>query len=294
MPADDMPAAEVDVTDDLVRALLEEQCPDLAGLPLVLLANGWDNAIFRLGDELTVRLPRRALSAALVEHEQRWLPSLAERLPLPIPAPVRCGRPGLGYPWSWSVCPWLSGAIAELHPPHDKFAAAADLGGFLRALHVVAPDDAPANPFRGVPLIERDAVTRERADAVAGLVDRDAVLERWTELVATPAFAGAPVWLHGDLHPANVLVDDGRISAIIDFGDITAGDPATDLSVAWMVLPVEARAAFRSAVGGVDDDTWARARAWALALGLAYVAGSADNPMFSRLGVRVIAEALAG
>jgi aminoglycoside phosphotransferase (APT) family kinase protein len=294
MPADDMPVAEVDVDAELVRSLLEEQCPDLAALDLALVANGWDNAIFRLGDELTVRMPRRALSAVLVEHEQQWLPGLAERLPLPIPAPVRCGRPGLGYPWSWSVCPWLRGAIAERVPPDDPVVAAEALGGFLRALHVDAPPDAPANPYRGVPLAERDDVTRQRADQVAGLVDRDAVVACWEALLTTPAWVRPPRWLHGDLHPANVLVDGGRIAAIIDFGDITAGDPATDLSVAWMLLPPDARSTFRVAVGGVDDDTWSRARAWALSLGLAYVAGSADNPMFSRLGQRVVAQALAG
>lgn len=294
MPADDMPAAEVDVTATLVHSLLVEQCPDLASLELELVANGWDNAIFRLGDEFTVRLPRRASSAALVEHEQRWLPALADRLPLPIPAPVRDGRPGLGFPWSWSVCPWLRGSIAELTPPDDAFVGAGDLGAFVRALRVDAPSDAPANPFRGVPLERRDTVTRERAERVADLVDRDAVLACWDELLATPTWAGPPQWLHGDLHPANVLVDQGRISAVIDFGDITAGDPATDLSVGWMLFRADARSTFRAAAGPIDDDTWARARGWALTLGLAYVANSADNPMFSRLGQRVVAQALAG
>lgn len=294
MPAADMPAAEVDVTEELVRTLLREQCPDLAGLDLRLLANGWDNAIFRLGDQLTVRLPRRSLSAALVEHEQRWLPDLAGRLPLPIPAPVRCGRPGAGFPWPWSVCPWLHGTIAERTPPDDPMIAAEALGAFLRALHTPAPADAPANPFRGVPLVQRDDATRTRVDHVSNLVDRDAVLACWDELLATAPWTGPPLWLHGDLHPANVLVDGGRISAIIDFGDITAGDPATDLSVAWMMLPAAARPTFRAAVGSVDDDTWSRARAWALSLGLAYVANSADNPMFSHLGVRVVEQAMAG
>jgi aminoglycoside phosphotransferase (APT) family kinase protein len=277
-----------------VQALLAEQFPDLADLELTELAYGWDNAMFRLGDELTVRLPRRALAARLVEHEQRWLPTLAPRLPLPIPAPVRSGRPGAEYPWSWSVCPWLPGVVASRAAPDDPVEAAETLGRFLAALHQEAPIDAPPNPFRGVPLAQRDEVTRQRADQVASLVDRGAVIACWSELAATPPWSGSPLWLHGDLHPANVLVDAGRIAAIIDFGDITAGDPATDLAVAWMLLPETARSRFRTAAGVIDDDTWARARGWALSLGLAYVASSADNPMFSRLGQRVVAAALAG
>jgi aminoglycoside phosphotransferase (APT) family kinase protein len=293
MPADDMPAAEVDVSEVVVRALLAEQSPDLAHLELIELAYGWDNAIFRLGAERTVRLPRRALAAELVEHEQRWLPELAKSLPLPIPAPVRIGRPGAGYPWSWSVCPWLPGVIALREPPTDAFEAAKTLGAFLSALHHEAPIDAPPNPYRGVPLEKRDEVVRERARQLADLIDAPAVVARWTDLAATRPWDGPPLWLHGDLHPANVLVHNGRLSAVIDFGDITAGDPATDLAVAWMLFPVEARPTFRAAAGNVDDDTWTRARGWALSLALAYLANSANNPMFARLGERVLDAVLA-
>ncbi|MEY2432352.1 MAG: hypothetical protein QOC92_2077 [Acidimicrobiaceae bacterium] len=293
MPADDMPAAEVDVSAAVVRRLLEQQLPDLAELELVELAYGWDNAIFRLGDELTVRLPRRALAADLVEHEQRWLPELAKRLPLPIPSPVRIGRPTDRYPWSWSVCPWFPGVVATRAAPDDPFEAAETLGAFLAALHHEAPIDAPANPYRGVPLQERDDVVRQRAKQVADLIDAPTVVKRWSELAATRPWGGPPLWLHGDLHPANVLVHEGRISAVIDFGDITAGDPATDLAVAWMLFPAEARPTFRMAAGDVDEDTWLRARGWALSLALAYLASSADNPMFASLGERVLEAVLA-
>jgi aminoglycoside phosphotransferase (APT) family kinase protein len=293
MPADDMPAAEVDVSDIVVGGLLAEQFPDLAHLELTELAYGWDNAIFRLGDHLTVRLPRRVLAAQLVEHEQRWLPELAGTLPLPIPAPVRIGRPGAGYPWAWSVCPWFPGVIALQEPPADMFEAAATLGAFVAALHHEAPIDAPANPYRGVPLAQRDEVVRDRAQQLSDLIDAPAVVRCWGDLAATRPWDGPPLWLHGDLHPANVLVHEGRISAVIDFGDITAGDPATDLAVAWMLFPVEARTVFRAAAGNVDDHTWTRARGWALSLGLAYLANSADNPMFARLGERVLAAVLA-
>ena len=287
MPAANMPAAEVDVDETMVRRLLEEQCPDLAPLPLAPLASGWDNAVFRLGEDLLVRLPRRAASAPLVEHEQRWLPMLAPHLPLPIPTPVRAGRPSeaVGYPWSWSVCPWFPGSIAGVRPPDDLEDAARTLGAFVGALQAVpASPDVPPNPFRGVPLAERDASMRARVEQLGDLVDGPRVLSRWNELSAVPSWTGAPRWLHGDLHPANVLVHDGRLSAVIDFGDLTAGDPASDLFAAWLLFPPLLRPTFRETVGGIDDDTWLRAEGWALLMSIAYLANSADNPLMTSIG----------
>jgi len=292
-----MPAAEVSVSPELVRRLLAAQQPDLAHLPVRLMAHGWDNIMYRLGDELAVRLPRRAAAARLIVHEQRWLPVVAPRLPLPVPAPVRAGRAALGYPWPWSIVPVLPGQLAARQPPADPAAAAASLGRFLAALHVPAPPDAPANPRRGVPLAERAAVVTEHLSVVGGLVDRGAAARAWRAAVATPAWGGAPVWLHGDLHPANILVHRGIISGVIDFGDITAGDPAADLSVAWMLLPADRRGAFRDAYraasGHADgDDLWARARGWALALSLACLANSADNPLIAAIGRHTIGAVL--
>jgi len=288
-----MPAAEVGVSPELVRRLLEAQQPDLAHLPVRLMAYGWDNFMYRLGDDLAVRLPRRAAAAGLIVHEQRWLPVVAPRLPLPVPAPVRAGRPALGYPWPWSIVPLLPGQLAAREPPADPARAAASLGRFLGALHVPAPPDAPANPLRGIPLAERAAAVTENLSVLGGLVDRGAATRAWRAALATPAWGRAPVWLHGDLHPANILVHRGRISGVIDFGDITAGDPATDLSVAWMLLPADCRGAFRDAYraasGRADgDDLWARARGWALALSLACLANSADNPLIAAIGRRTI------
>ena len=293
-----MPAAEVEVSPDLVRRLLATQHPELSGLPVEVMNNGWDNLICRLGGELLVRLPRRAAAANLVEHEQRWLPVLAPSLPLPVPAPVRAGRPGLGYPWAWSVVPFLPGWVAACHPPADPLTAAASLGGFLGALHAPAPPDAPVNPFRGVPLADRGALVAEHLSALGDSVDRAAVLDMWQAALATPAWDRPPVWLHGDLHPANILVHRGSISAVIDFGDITSGDPAGDLSVAWMLLPAECHAAFRDAyqAAGRDAagaDMWARAQGWALALSLAFLANSADNPMIAGIGQRTLSAVLA-
>src|SRR5438067_2354284 len=166
-----MPSAEVDVSLALVRRLLADQHPDLAGLPLSVLANGWDNLMCRLGGDLVVRLPRRSQAAELVRHEQRWLPVLAPRLPLPIPAPVREGQPGPGYPWWWSVVPLLPGEVAARRPPADPRQAAIALGGFLGALHAPAPPDAPANPVRGIPLAARDETFGENLRLLGGAVD---------------------------------------------------------------------------------------------------------------------------
>ncbi len=290
------PAAEVEIDAGLVRSLLGEQHPDLAELALVEVAAGWDNVMFRLGDELSVRLPRRALAAPLVEHEQRWLPLLAPTLPLPTPVPVRIGGPGCGYPWSWSVCRWLPGAPAALAPPDDPAQAAETMGRFLSALHRPAPSTAPTNPYRGVPLAERSEAVVERSAQLEGIIDRPAVMALWAELVAVRPWSGPALWLHGDVHPMNLLVDRGVVSGVIDFGDLCSGDPATDLAVAWMMFPPESRPSFRAAaandVSAVDDDTWARARASALAIALAILANSADNPAMDTLGRRTLAATL--
>ncbi len=292
MPSGPMPRAEVDIDVAVVRSLLREQMPDLAELPIAALAEGWDNAIFRVGRDLVVRLPRRELAVELLEHELRWLPELAPVLPLRIPAPLRAGHPSEGYPWPWTVCPWLPGEVFERAEVDDLAEAATTMGRFVAALHQPAPADAPSNPVRGVPLADRATVTLERIDAITDLVDERAVRARWDELVATPPWAGPPVWVHGDLHPLNILVERGRISAVIDFGDLNAGDPATDLSMAWIVFPSQARSAFRAAAGDVDDNTWRRAEGWALALSLAYIANSSDHPAIARIGERTLAAVL--
>ena len=293
-----MPAAEYEVTPDLVRRLLAAQHPDLAGLPVTPFTNGWDNTLFRLGDGLVVRLPRRTLGAVIAANEQRWLPMLAPRLPLPVPVPVRTGGPGEGYPWPWSVVEFLPGTPASDSPSFDPRRAAADLGGFFGALHVPAPPDAPANPYRGVPLAARTDNLAKNLATVAGRVDRDAVLAAWDAALAVPQWDGAPVWLHGDPHPANILVCDGRVSGVIDFGDITAGDPASDLSIAWMLLPARCHGLFRAAYaeagnGPVTEATWARGRGWALNLAIVFLAWSADNPRLRAVGQRTLSAVLA-
>ena len=294
-----MPAAEVEVSADLVRRLLADQHPDLARLPVEFLANGWDNELYRVGDGLVARLPRRALGAQIIKNEQRWLPGLAPRLPLPIPRPERTGVPACGYPYSWSVVPYLPGVPAAASS-FDPAAAAAAVGGFLGALHVPAPADAPANPFRGVPLAERAGTFAANLALLAAQVDQDAVLRAWVAALTAPGYDGPPVWLHGDLHPANILVNDGQVSGVIDFGDITAGDPASDLSVAWMLLPASCHAIFWSAYqeaggpagGRAGDALRARARGWALNLAVVFLAHSEDNPVLRQVGRRTLSAVL--
>ena len=283
-----MPSAEVSIDDGLVRGLLRAQHPDLAGLSLEFLSEGWDNVMYRLGDELLVRLPRRHASVVLIESEQRWLPSLSPRLPLEIPVPIRLGVGGEGYPWPWSVVAWVAGARGSDSTFADPGAQARRLGRFLAALHVEAPDDAPRNDVRGVPLAARDEMTRDRLDELRDLVETEALHGVWERGLAAATWAGPPLWIHGDLHAANLIVDRGEIVSVIDWGDITSGDPATDLAAAWMLFGAEDRATFRDAAGDVDDATWQRSRAWALSLALAYLLHSADNPAMGAIGATTL------
>ncbi len=291
----DAPAAEIDVTAELVDRLVRAQHPDLAG-PVRPVANGWDNALFRLGDHLSVRLPRRQVAVPLVEHEQRWLPELATRVTVPVPAPVRLGTPGEGYPWPWTITPWYDGTPAVDVPPAARTPIAADLADFLVRLHTPAPPDAPVNPVRGVPLSHRDAAVRDRLNGMVG--PRGGVRELrelWDVAVALPGWAGPAVWLHGDPHPANLLVTSEqpvRLAAVLDFGDLAGGDPATDLAAAWLVFDPAGRAVFQRAVDGVDRDTWGRARGWALCMGSAMAARSDNDPRIGAIGWHALEQVL--
>lgn len=287
------PLADVAIDQSVVRALLQEQHPDLADLPLVEVGEGWDNKLFRLGDALAVRLPRRLSAVVLIEQEQRWLPVLAPRLPLAVPAPLRVGIPGCGFPWPWSIAPWFPGQTALLAPPHDAIASAARLRDFLRALHQPAPENAPHNPWRGVTLAARTPLLVDHLQRLDDLVDRTAVLALWDRVLAAPPRSGPPVWIHGDLHPGNLVVRDGRLSAVIDFGDLTAGDPATDWSVFWMTAaqwtPLESAI---EALSTIDDHTAMRARGWALALGISILSSSRDDRSMGAMGQATIRAAL--
>jgi aminoglycoside phosphotransferase (APT) family kinase protein len=284
MPVGTKPAADVVLDASLVRALLEEQHPDLAHLEPVHVAEGWDNALFRLGDGLAVRLPRRAASATLIEQEQRWLPHLSSRLPVPVPVPLRVGVPSRIFGRAWSVVQWLPGRSLLDGAFVDPVTTGMQLQQFLRALHQPAPEDAPRNPARGVPLESRTATLHEHLRQLDGVVDRAAVLAEWDRALSAPPWPGPPRWLHGDLHPGNLLIEDGRLAGVIDFGDLTSGDPATDIAIRWM-LPRSVRERFEPPAAGDQPEALAmRARGWALALGLAYLAHSREDAGMASLG----------
>ncbi|MDG6107082.1 aminoglycoside phosphotransferase family protein [Dactylosporangium aurantiacum] len=265
-----MTHADLEITAELVRDLLRDQHPDLADRPVRLGARGWDNQLWRLGDDLAVRLPWATGSAdELLRKEHAWLPALAARLPLPVPVPQRLGAPSARFPRPWLVTTWVRGTPADQVPVTRAADAAAALAAFLTALHRPAPHDAPAGRDRGGPLADRDeAFARGLAAATdLGLVDDpDAVRAVWQDAVAAPPWPGPKVWLHADLHPANVLTGDGTLCGVVDFGDLCAGDPAYDLAAAWLLLPDGAVDAFHAAYRpAADAATLRRARGCAMA-----------------------------
>ncbi|MDG9710583.1 aminoglycoside phosphotransferase family protein [Streptomyces sp. DH10] len=260
---------EIDITADLVRDLLRDQHPDLAGRPLKLGARGWDNQLWRLGDDLAVRLPWATQSAdALLRKEHAWLPALAPRLPLPVPVPQRLGEPSERFPRPWIVTTWVPGSPADRAPATRAAEAAGTLAAFLTVLHRPAPNGAPVGRGRGGPLAdlaEQFAEQFAAAIELGLLPEPDAVRAVWEEAVAAPEWAGPALWLHGDLHPANVLTADGTFCGVIDFGDLCAGDPACDLAATWILLPDGAADRFHDVYQPVvDAATLRRARGWAV------------------------------
>ncbi|MGI5244058.1 aminoglycoside phosphotransferase family protein [Dactylosporangium sp. CA-139066] len=262
-----------EITAELVRDLVRDQHPDLADRPVRLGARGWDNQLWRLGDDLAVRLPWATDSAdALLRKEHAWLPELAPRLPLPIPVPQRLGEPSERFPRTWIITTWVPGAPADQVPVTRAAEAAESLAAFLTALHRPALGGAPAGRGRGGPLAERDEPFAKGLAAATelGLVDDpDAVRAVWDDALGAPPWAGPALWIHADLHPANVLTRDGTLCGVIDFGDLCAGDPAYDLAAVWLLLPDGAAGRFYAAYEPrADAATMRRARGWAMARAL--------------------------
>jgi len=268
------PDADVPITPALARALLADQHPDLANLPIAYVEDGWDNTVMRLGDDLALRLPRRAVGARLIATEQRWLPVVSPGLPLPTPSPVRIGVAGQGYPYAWSIVPWFEGLMAADAPPDAD--QGEPLAAFLTALHQPAPADAPTNPFRGVPLAERADAFEDRVRQVEARSGPLLAHLRATWDAALAAPIDLPrTWFHGDLHGRNVLTRAGKLAAVIDWGDMAAGDAACDLAAVWMLLPQLAARDRALAACGVSAATLARARGWAAIMAVMMLAGDA-------------------
>jgi aminoglycoside phosphotransferase (APT) family kinase protein len=299
LPTSKMHADEVDTGISLVGHLIAAQFPEWAALPIEPVPFfGTDNAIYRLGDDMAVRLPRRQQNTRQLEKELRWLPRLAPLLPLAIPVPLAVGKPADGYPFAWSIYTWLKGESATVERIADLGQAAIDLAQFVAALQRVDPTNGPPpgkhNSFRGVPLATRDESTRASITSLGGTIDVAAVTEAWEAALRAPEWRRAPVWTHGDLDARNLLVEQGRLSAVIDFGCLGVGDPACDAMVAWKVLSADARAIFRAGLS-VDEATWARGRGWALSQALNALSYYTleTNPVLIREARRWMAEVLA-
>jgi aminoglycoside phosphotransferase (APT) family kinase protein len=261
---------EIETSIDLVRQLLRAQFPRWADLPIEPVGHrGTDNAIYRLGEERSVRLPRIEWAVQQVEKEHRWLSVLAPHLPAAVPVPEAIGEPAEGYPWPWSVSPWLPGENALFVPFADTREAGRDLAAFVEALQRVdpagGPEAGPSNFDRGVPLAERDEDVRRAIAQLDGVVDVPAVTRAWEAALEAPVWDAPPVWIHGDLYAGNLLLVDGRLSGVIDWGGLGVGDPAADVMVAWNVLDAPGRASFREALRP-DEATWARSRGWAISV----------------------------
>jgi len=287
-----MHADEVDTDTALVRRLLADQFPHWGQLPLSPVPSaGTDNALYRLGDELAVRLPRIHWAVRQAEKELAWLPRLAPHLPLAIPEPLALGEPGHGYPWRWGVYRWLDGETAIPERTADPRQTAGDLAEFVAAIQRIDPTGAPTG--RGVPLAKRDAAVRTAITALCQDYDPDSLTAAWETALHTRPWPGPPVWHHGDLQAGNLLTRHGRLAAVIDFGCMGVGDPACDVMAAWLYLSADTRQIFRDVLQ-VDDNTWARGKGWALSMGLmALPYYRTTNPVLAGIGRRAIEEVLA-
>ncbi|MFB6933718.1 aminoglycoside phosphotransferase family protein [Streptomyces chartreusis] len=295
-----MRADELDIDAALVARLVAEQFPEWGGLAVRRVRSaGTDNAMYRLGDDMVVRLPRLPGGARQVDTEHRWLPRLAPRLPLAVPVPLAKGAPGAGYALPWGVYRWLDGENAHDAPLTELADAAERLGRFVAALRKVDAAGGPPS-WRGGPAGENDAHVRTaiRDLGAACTLDAPAATAVWEDALRLPQWDDAPVWLHGDLLPGNLLTSAGRLTAVIDFGGLGVGDPAADTIAAWAVFDAEARELFRAAAD-VDEATWARGRGWALCFGLMAehyygdTCGNGTNPVLASVGRRTVAEVLA-
>jgi aminoglycoside phosphotransferase (APT) family kinase protein len=290
-------AAEPEIDSTLVRELLRSQFPHWADLCIVpVSSSGWCNVAFRLGEQMVVRLPRHRAYVDSVNKEHFWLPRLTTALPCPIPTPLAIGEPGQGYPWPWLISQWIDGEIATPERIGNLSDFAIDLGRFLNALHHIDLANGPApgahNFYRGGALQHYDSQARQALRALAGKTDTNVASDIWEKALAT-TWSASPVWIHGDISVGNLLVRNGRLHAVIDFGNVGVGDPACDLAMAWTLFEGDSRDAFQKALF-LDDATWARGRGWVLWKAMIIAAGiSTSNAFEASQPFRVIDEVIA-
>jgi aminoglycoside phosphotransferase (APT) family kinase protein len=283
------PDADVSIDESLVRELVSSQFSHLSQLTLRQVGEGFDNSLWRLGDELVVRVPRREVAAALIENELRWLPVVARDVTLQTPLPLLAGAASERFAWPWLIATWIDGAPGDEVADVDEESTAVKLATFLRTLHVDAPSDAPRNPFRGVPLEERSDTVASRLPGVRHVVDVALVRDLWSKRLAAPVWSGPPQWLHGDLHPGNTLYREGQLVGVVDFGDLGAGDPATDLAGGLMCLPFDALATFFTEYDVDDSALLWRVVGWALQFGLFMTSlGLSARPSYLPVGRRAL------
>lgn len=278
------PKAETKINPDIVKALVAAQFPAYAELDIALLDSGWDNENYRLGPELIIRLPRRLSSSLLILNEINWLPKIKDDLPIKIPAPIGVGRPDKSYPWHWSIIPWFEGVTADQNSLDGS--EVHRLINFLKKLHSQHPQHAPENPYRGVPLSTKhtDVEKRMRSLKSKTKLITSSIEQHWMEAVHEGE-AGEKYLIHGDLHPRNIIVQRGKIEAVIDWGDITAGDPANDLACVWMLFESDeiCREAFN--LYGASEGLIKRSIGWAIFFGVMLLdTGLNSNRRHARIG----------
>jgi aminoglycoside phosphotransferase (APT) family kinase protein len=288
---------KVNINESLVQKLISTQFPQWADLPITPVAeSGWDNRTFHLGCEMSVRLPSGDEYERQVEKEQKWLPKIALHLPLPIPQPIAIGMPSDDYPWHWSVNRWLEGETASAERIGDLVQFAKDLGAFLVALQAIdttgGPIAGPHSFYRGGDLSNYNAETRQSIKILKDRLDVNAITKIWEDALST-TWERPPVWVHGDVALGNLLVNNGRLCAVIDFGQLVIGDPACDLAIAWTLFKGQSREFFKQVLS-LDEGTWARARGWTLWKALIIASGLiGGNSVEAKQSWRIIDELMA-
>ncbi|WP_028373114.1 aminoglycoside phosphotransferase APH(3') [Legionella lansingensis] len=287
---------KINITETLVRELIAEQFPQWSHLPIRAIKNGgWDNRTFHLGSEMLIRMPSSAEYAGQVEKEQTWLPKLASQLPLPVPVPLAMGKPDEMYPWKWSINRWLPGETAAVAPINDLCELAKDLALFLKVLQRIESTGGPIaghqSFYRGGHLAVYDSETRKAIEDLKNNIDFCAATEIWEKALST-SWQKPPVWVHGDVSVGNLLLSQGKLSAVIDFGQLAIGDPACDLAIAWTLFEGKSRGTFLETLE-LDPNTWARGRAWALWKAMMYLVNQQTDMNFeAKRALRTINEVI--